>query len=247
MKKLKLAASAALLLPALTMAQIPVSEIDLTRFYLRVGVSFVYPDDDATALKYDVLQSWDLYNTGWDVGDNTTWNISGVWRPLTYLGVEFLYVGGAEHRADLTRFRAYPGRDNIRFGNFTTASTNLFVNWYLLDETCLGQPYIGIGVNYTDFYDEDLNRQFQGYLMDSGTAVAAGKFGMGHSWGSSAQIGLDWRLGRGNSWLINTAAMYTDADTDAVVTFPTDPGYDRLYSDFGYSPWTFNLGVAYEF
>ena len=247
MKKLKLAAAVASLFPALSLAQIPVSEVDLTRFYLRVGASFVYPDDDNTSLKYYLLQDWELYKTGWEIDDDTTWNASVVWRPLTYLGVELLYIGGAEHTLDLTNFRGYPGRDNIAFGEFSASSANLFVNWYWLDETCLGQPYLGIGVNYTHFYDDALNREFQGYLVDSGMAVGPGKFGMGHSWGASAQIGIDWRLGHGSAWLINAAAIYTDANTDAVVTYPASPGYERLYSDFEYNPWTLNLGVTFEF
>ncbi|WP_295798087.1 OmpW family outer membrane protein [uncultured Microbulbifer sp.] len=247
MKKLKLAAAVALLFPALCVAQIPVSELDLTRFYLRVGASFVYPDDDNTPLKYQVLQDWDLYRTGWEVEDDTTWNASVVWRPLSYLGLEMLYIGGADHSLDLTNFHGYPGRDNIAFGNFSASSANLFINWYWMDETCLGQPYIGIGVNYTHFYDDELNAEFQNYLIDSGIAAGQGKLGAGHSWGGSAQLGLDWRLGHGRTWLINAAAIYTDASTDAVVTFPVNPGYDRLYSDIEFNPWTFNLGVTYEF
>ncbi|MFV8781398.1 OmpW/AlkL family protein [Microbulbifer sp. SA54] len=247
MKKLTLAAAVALISPAVTLAQIPVSDVDLTRFYVRLGASFVYPDDDNTSLKFDVLQHWELYRTGWKIDDDTTWNVSGVWRPLNYLGVELLYIGEATHGADLTRFNAYPGRDNIHFGRFATTSANLFVNWYMTDETCLGQPYLGIGVNYTDFYDDELNPEMQRFLMDSGLATGLAKFGMGHSWGASAQLGLDWRLGHGRAWLINAAVMYTDTDTDGAVTFPISPGYDRLYADFEYSPWTLNLGVTYEF
>ncbi|WGL16165.1 hypothetical protein PVT68_15500 [Microbulbifer bruguierae] len=247
MKKLKLAASLALLSPALTLAQIPVSDVDLTRFYVRLGASFVYPDDDNTPLKYYVLQDWEFYRTGWDIDENVTWNISGVWRPLPYLGVEAMYIGSPDHSLTITNFRAHPGRDNIEFGFFTTSSANLFVNWYWQDESCLGQPYIGIGVNYTDFYDDELDPEMQRYLKTSGMATGLSKLGIGHSWGASAQIGIDWRLGHGRRWLINAAAMYTDADTDAVVTFPTRPGYGRLYSDIEYNPWTLNLGITYEF
>lgn len=247
MKSLRLTAALAFFSPFYASAQIPVSDVDLTRFYLRLGASFIYPQDDATALKYDLLQHWDLYNTRWKIDDDTTWNFSTAWRPLPYFGLEFLYIGGAEHHADLTRFSYYPGRDNIRFGDFKTTSANLFANWYMTDETCLGQPYLGVGVNYTDFYDDKLDRQFQDYLVDSGLAVRSSYFGMGHSWGVSAQLGLDWRLGQDRSWLINGAILYTDADTDAQVIFPTKPGYERLYFDYDYNPWTLNLGVTYEF
>jgi len=249
MHKLRLAAILVFLFPVTASAQIPVSDVDLTRFYLRVGASAVYPDDDITSLKYYLLQDWELYKTKWDIEDDTTWNVSGVWRPLPYFGLELMYIGDADHSLQLENFRAYPGRDNIYFGRFSTSSANLFVNWYMTDLECLGQPYIGIGLNYSDFYDDELNPEFQKYLIASGTSTGLAKFGVGHSWGASAQLGIDWRLGRGvaRSWLINAAVIYTDTDTDGVVTYPIAPGYDRLYADFETNPWTLNLGVTYEF
>jgi len=242
-----LAFALSLLITLPARAQIQVHDLDLTRFYLRLGASYVYPDDDATPLKYYLLQDWELYRTHWDIDDDITWNISGVWRPLPYVGLELLYIGGADHSLTVENFRAVPGRDNIKFGRFSTSSANLFVNWYMMDENCLGQPYLGIGVNYSDFYDDDLNPDFQRYLMASGSSTGVAKFGMGHSWGASAQLGIDWRLGHTSALLINAALIYTDANTDGVVTFPISPGYDRLYSDFETNPWTLNLGITYEF
>ncbi|MCK7596205.1 hypothetical protein M0G74_02860 [Microbulbifer sp. CAU 1566] len=250
MKKLKLAATLVLLFPLLAKAQIPVSDVDLTRFYVRAGASFVYPDDNNTTLKYYLLQDWELYRTHWEIEDDTTWNVSGVWRPLPYLGLELLYIGDSDHSLLLQNFRGRPGRDNIHFGRFSASSANLFVNWYMTDLDCLGQPYIGIGVNYSDFYDDDIYPEFNHYLFGSGMATRpAAAFGMTHSWGASAQLGIDWRLGRGiaSSWLINAAIIYTDANSDTEVTFPTSDGYERLYSDFEVNPWTLNLGITYEF
>ncbi|MBN8430287.1 hypothetical protein JF535_05395 [Microbulbifer salipaludis] len=249
MKTLRLAACLAMVLPMFAKAQIPISDVDLTRFYLRLGASLVYPDDNNTSLKYYLLQDWELYRTHWEVEDDTTWNVSGVWRPLPYLGVELLYIGDSDHSLTLQNFRATPGQDNIYFGRYSASSANLFVNWYMNDLICLGQPYLGIGVNYSDYYDDELNPDFQRYLINSGMATGPGRFGMGHSWGGSAQLGIDWRLGRGiaRSWLINAAVIYTDSNPDAEVTYPTAPGYERLYSEFETNPWTLNLGITYEF
>lgn len=249
MKKLKLAVCLVFLFPFITQAQIPVSDVDLTRFYVRVGASFVYPDDNNTSLKYYLLQDWQLYRTKWEIEDDTTWNVSGVWRPLPYLGIEMLYVADSDHSLLLQNFRARPGRDNIHFGRFSASSANLFVNWYMTDLECLGQPYIGVGLNYSDYYDDDLYPEFQHYLQGSGMATGPGHFGITHSWGASAQLGIDWRLGRGfmRSWLINAAVIYTDSNPDAEVTFPTTLGYERLYSEFETNPWTLNLGITYEF
>lgn len=249
MMRLRLAAILLFLFPFYAKAQIPVSDVDLTRFYLRVGASAFYPNDHATSLKYYLFQDWELYKTKWEIEEDSGWNVSGVWRPLPYLGLELLYTDSADHSLLLKNFRAYPGQDNIHFGRFTTSSANLFVNWYMMDLECLGQPYIGIGVNYSDFYDDDVYPEFKNYLINSGMSNGRAYFGMRHSWGASAQLGIDWRLGRGltRSWLINAAVMYTDANSDGIVTFQTPEGYDRLYSNFETNPWTVNLGITYEF
>ena len=97
MKKLRLAAILTLLFPLFASAQISVSDVDLKQFYLRLGVGVVYPDDEATSPKEYVLQGSDLYQTTWDIEEDTTWNISWVWRPLSYVGLEILYVGGSDH------------------------------------------------------------------------------------------------------------------------------------------------------
>ncbi|WP_231758276.1 OmpW/AlkL family protein [Microbulbifer elongatus] len=249
MKSLRLAACITLLFPLLAHAQIPVSDVDLKRFYARVGASFIYPDDNNTSLKYHIFQDWNLYRTEWDIDDDVGWNISGVWRPLPYFGVELMYADGADFSLSLDHLKGRPGHERIDFGRFSASSANLFVNWYMMDLDCLGQPYLGIGVNYSDFYDDDLYPEFQNFLINSGIATGPSDFGMRHSWGASAQLGIDWRLGRGvaRSWLINAAVIYTDANTDTIVTYTTDPGYQRLYSDFEVNPWTLNLGITYEF
>ena len=247
MKLTRLIAILALILPMGVQAQQDWREVDWGDFILRLGGSYIHPDDNATSLKYVVLQHWDLYNTSWEFDSDITWNISGVWRPMDNWGIELMHINGAQYDVDLDRFTGIPGQHLIELGEFKASSTNAFVNWYGLDSLCLGRPYIGIGVNYTDYHDVKLSREFSNYLIDSDLATRRGKFNLGHSWGWAAQAGVDFNFGPDIPWLANLAVLYFKSDTDARVTFPTRIGHDHFYADVDYDPWIINLGVGYKF
>ncbi|KUJ83466.1 hypothetical protein AVO43_06280 [Microbulbifer sp. ZGT114] len=229
------------------MAQPDWREADWGDVILRVGGSYVSPDDESTPFKYAVLQNWDLYNARWEIDSETSWNLSAVWQPLDHWGVELLYIGSTGFDADLQGFRALPGRNAIPLGDFEVTSSNALINWYPLGAECLGRPYVGIGINYTDYHDVSLNGELSDFLIDSGVATGPGRLSLSYSWGVAAQAGLDFHFAHGSPWLANLSLLYFKSDTDARITFPTEPGFDRLYSDFDYDPWIVNLGIGYRF
>lgn len=222
-------------------------EVDWGEFIVRVGGSYLHPDDDSTAPKFRVLQHWDLYNTRWEVSSETTWNIDGVWRPMEHWGAELMYIDSARYDVDLSDFTGTPGRNFIRLGDFEATSTSLFANWYPLGAECLGRPYFGIGVTYTDFDNIDLNPEFSTFLIDTKLATGSGSMGLSHSWGWAGQMGVDFSFGPNHNWLVNAAVVYFESDSDVTITFPTKLGQEHLYADFDYNPWTLNLGVGYRF
>ncbi len=66
------------------------------------------------------------------------------------------------------------------------------------------QPYIGLGVNYTTFFDEETTGPLAGSTLS-----------LSDSWGLAGQIGIDWMLG--DTWFFNVNAMYIDIETDATL------------------------------
>ncbi|WP_323845389.1 OmpW/AlkL family protein [Microbulbifer magnicolonia] len=233
--------------PPLASAQQDWREMDWGDFIVRLGGSYIHPDDESTSLKFRVLQHWDLYNTSWEIDTATTWQISGVWRPMEQWGVELLHINGAEYDVDLDYFTGTPGRELIELGDFKATSTLAFANWYMLDDTCLGRPYLGVGINYTDFHDVSLSGEFSDFLINSGLATGRGNFNLGHSWDWAVQAGVDLSFGRNSPLLINAAVLYFLSDTDATVTFPTELGQNRLYAQFDYDPWIVNLSFGFKF
>lgn len=222
-------------------------DVDWGEFIVRVGGSYLHPDEDSTSPKFRVLQHWDLYNTRWEVDSDITWNISGVWRPDEHWGAELIHINGARYNTELSGFTGIPGRTAIGLGYFQATSTSAFANWYPLGADCLGRPYAGLGVTYTDFHDIQLNPELNAFLRNTDLATGNGKLSLGYSWGWAAQVGVDFSFGRNHSWLVNAAVLYFQSDSDVTISFPTRLGHDRLYADFDYDPWTLNLGIGYRF
>jgi outer membrane protein len=64
------------------------------------------------------------------------------------------------------------------------------------------QPYVGLGINYTTFFDEETTGP-----------LAGSDLSLDDSWGVAAQVGIDWMLG--DTWFFNLDARYIDIETDA--------------------------------
>lgn len=218
-------------------------------FLVRIGVSYVDPDEDSTNFVFDDLLAPGFFGAELDIDEEWGGNISAVWLPVEHWGLELMFTGGVNHDADLRRFRGLlPVTDKMHLGSFDVQMSDLFLNWYFLDPSCLGQPYVGIGVNYTDFHDEDLSSVASQYLIDNHGAIDFGSLGMGYSWGVAAQAGIDFMFGRDSQWLGNASIIYRDVDVDQInISFPVPDGGNRLIADFDYDPWTLNLGVGYKF
>lgn len=240
----------AIAVAALVSAQQAAADIwNDSNFIIRVGASWVDPDDSDDEFK--LSENWTT--AGFDLDSDTTWNISGVWQPVEHWGVELMYIGDTSFDMDLRRIRDDAGDFDVDYdlGSFDANYSNAFVNWYPLSRDCMGQPYVGIGVNYTDFSDAGFTRALNDDLIDSGETVDGASLGLSHSWGVTGQVGVDFRFGRDSAFLVNAAVLYVDTDTDFNVYYRSPRNPDVVVresvSDVDFSPWVFNLGVGYSF
>jgi outer membrane protein len=88
------------------------------------------------------------------------------------------------------------------------------------------RPYVGAGVNYTFFFDEE----GRGALNNTDVSLD-------DSWGLAVQAGLDMKVTE--NWFVNASAWYIDIDTDvdtAVGTFKTN-----------IDPMVLMVGLGYRF
>ncbi|GGW25142.1 OmpW/AlkL family protein [Vreelandella hamiltonii] len=153
-------------------------------FFTRVGVAQVTPKSDNGALANGALAV--------DVQDKTDFAFTLGYRFHDKVGVELL--------------AALPFKHDIALNGENLASTKhlpptLTLQYYPLGGTqARVQPYIGAGINYTRFSDEQL---------------AIGELDLDDSWGLAGQLGIDLLID--DNWALNAAAWYLDIDTDATV------------------------------
>ena len=92
---------------------------------------------------------------------------------------------------------------DIDLGDVTLLPPTLTLQYHFNPEGQV-RPYLGAGINYTTFFNEDL---------PSGSALSTIDYD--DSFGLAAQAGVDFALQ--NGWLLNLDVKYIDIDTDVLI------------------------------
>ncbi|GGI78418.1 outer membrane protein OmpW [Shewanella hanedai] len=95
------------------------------------------------------------------------------------------------------------------------------------------RPYIGAGVNFTNFFDNEFN---QG-AKDAGLSDLS----LSNSWGVAAQVGIDYQVNK--NWLVNASVWYAQISTD--VNF--NLGADAVKVETDIDPWVYMVSIGYIF
>lgn len=96
------------------------------------------------------------------------------------------------------------------------------------------RPYVGLGLNYTYFFDEDV----KGILDQPGAKVS-----MESSWGLAAQAGVDIAIN--DDWFVNLDVKYIDMDTTA--KFSGIALVNTADIDVDVNPVVWGIGVGRRF
>lgn len=177
---MRLVATALLSTLALTTA-LPTQAQDAGDWIWRVGVHNVRPKSG----------NHDLVNV--DAAASLTFNATYMFAPNW--GVEVLAALPFEHDINLN------GGGKVAQTKHLPPTVSL---QYHFNPNGAWRPYVGAGLNYTLFFDE----QTRG-------ALAGTKLELDPSFGPAAQAGLDIKLG--SDWFANVDARWMDIETDAKV------------------------------
>ena len=112
----------------------------------------------------------------------------------TNLSVELLGAYPFEHDITLVDGGA-------KVGQTKHMSPTVTVHYHFLPENRF-KPYVGLGVNYTTFFDETTCGPFEGLDLK-----------LGDSWGLAYELGADFMLN--DTWLLNFSYRYIDLETHA--------------------------------
>jgi len=190
---------------------------DAGEFFIRAGTATVRPTEGSD----NVLGSLGSFQ----VSNNTQLGLTFTYMATDNIGIELL--------------AATPFRHKVGTGPTGTIATvhqlppTLMAQWYFFDAKTKLRPYVGVGINYTTFFNNSFN--------DTGKDAGLSDLSLKDSWGVAGQVGVDYMLNQ--DWLINASVWYIDIDTD--VKFKAN-GVNQSVST-RLDPWVFMFSAGYRF
>jgi len=149
------------------------------------------------------------------------------------IAAELILATGSKHDVSI-KGDAGTTVGNQLLGSVDALPPTLTAQWHFNPDQTI-DPYVGAGINYTNFLDKKLNIR-QGALAGSKIKVD------NDSWGYALQAGVDINLKDG--WLINADVKYVTIDT--TVKLKTASGWTKIDS-LDINPWVFGIGIGKKF
>lgn len=170
-----------LLAAAVVAASVPAIAYEAGDMMVKAGAINVNPKSDNAS----VLAPNDV-----EVGDNTQLGLTLTYMVTPKVGVELLAVTPFEHDIEL---------NGGKIASTKHLPPSVSAQYYFMDGASKVQPYVGLGVNYTNFYD----------VKDTG---GVGINDLKNSWGLAFSAGVNYDLN--DQWLLNAAVWKIDIDTE---------------------------------
>lgn len=181
----------------------------------RIGASMVDPDSSSGTVG-------GAPGSGVEVDDDTQLSFTLGYMMTANIGIEVL--GALPFKHEIRGTGTLAGLGEIAETKHLPPTVS--VQYYFMPQGAV-RPYVGAGVNYTYFFDEETKGALAGTSID-----------LDDSWGLAGQVGVDIDIS--NNWFVNADGRYIDIDTEA-----------RLGTgeqvDVQIDPWVFTLAVGRRF
>jgi outer membrane protein len=208
---------------------------------LRVGATTVDPDSNSD----DINLPGGLVAKA-EVGDDTQLGIIPAYMFADSWAIEVLAATPFEHNIEAQGQGAISGT-NLDAGSTKHLPPTVSVQWYPRGGQTGWQPYLGVGLNYTIFFDENTDGQLVsllGNLTDG--AVNGADLNLDDSFGLAGEAGVDIPIDE--HWAFNAGVWYIDIDTQAEITAKANGATAaKVKFDVQIDPWVYNIGIAYKF
>jgi outer membrane protein len=200
-------------------------------FIVRAGAATVAPNEDSGELKLDGAK---VSGTKATVDSNTQLGLAFAYMVTDHVGIELLAATPFSHQVNVKGLG--PALDG-KLADIKHLPPTLSVQYYPMDAGSKFQPYAGIGLNYTLFFNEDLtsDRKDQGFS----------NMKMKNSVGLAGQLGMDYMLT--DNLLFNASVWYVDINTEASIDGPSALGVGKTKVDVDIDPWVYMVGIGYKF
>src|SRR5690554_3683609 len=167
------------------------------------------------------------------LNNNTQLGLNFAYMLTDKVAVELLAATPFEHDVAINGTGAVDGS----LGKVKHLPPTLSAVYYPLESSSVFQPYVGVGVNYTWFFDEETTAS-----AESNTPSLT-NLKVKNSWGWAAQIGADYMLTE--NIMLNGQIRYIDIDTEATVDVAD--GAAHAVVDVDIKPVVYMVGLGYKF
>lgn len=198
-------------------------------FLIRAGAVMVAPDESDSGIHAGGT------NLGGDISvdNNTQLGLNFAYMFTDHWGVELLAATPFSHDLSVSGLAGDLNSLNGSLGDVKHLPPTLSVVFYPMDTRSKFQPYLGVGINYTVFFDDSVS--------SSAAAKGFSNLDLDDSWGLAGQVGMDYFIT--DNITLNAQVRYIDIDTDASV----DLNGATLDVDVDVDPWVYMIGVGYKF
>lgn len=200
---------------------------------LRAGAANVNPAEDSDTI--DVAGLATLEGAG--VEGNTQLGLTFGYMATSNIAVELLLATPFTHDIDVEG-------TNISAGEATQLPPTLTVQYHFASPSAKFQPYLGAGINYTVFFDEEIDGELNAALdgivsLPPGTVDA--DLELDNSLGLALHAGCDFEIAK--DWMLNASIWMIDIDTEATIkTAVADVSFDVEID-----PFVYMVGLAHKF
>ncbi|QXH57141.1 OmpW/AlkL family protein [Pseudomonas maumuensis] len=200
-------------------------------FILRAGAITTAPNESSGDIKLDGAK---VSGTKATLDSDTQLGLAFAYMLTDHIGLELLAATPFQHTVGVKGLG--PGLDG-KLADIKQLPPTLSLQYYPMAPSSKFQPYAGVGINYTMFFDEDLssNRKAQGFS----------NMKLKDSVGIAGQLGMDYMLT--DNLLVNAAVWYVDIDTKASIDGPSALGVGKTKVDVDVDPWVYMVGIGYKF
>ena len=212
----------------LALVAAPVLATEPGTWTLRAGVGTVQPDSNNLTF----VDEGDTVMI--DVDNGTSMTLSGTYMFTENWAFDILASLPFSHDIKATVDVPDVGMETGKVGDVKHLPPTVSVQYHFAPDAAF-QPYVGLGVNWTTFFDEGLTSEFE--------AEGFEKLCLDDSFGLAGQIGGDWNIDE--TWVVNLDVRYIDIETDATVEGPDIGELD--IGTIKIDPWVYSVNLGYRF
>ncbi|MDZ5604606.1 OmpW family outer membrane protein [Pseudomonas sp. RP23018S] len=200
-------------------------------FILRSGAITTAPNEDSGELKLDGAK---VSGTKATLNSDTQLGLAFAYMLTEHVGIELLAATPFKHTVGV---KGLGGGLDGKLADIKQLPPTLSLQYYPMESSSKFQPYAGIGVNYTLFFDEELSssRKQQGFS----------NMKLQNSVGLAGQLGMDYMIT--DKLLFNAAVWYVDINTKATIDGPSALGVGKTKVNLEVDPWVYMVGLGYKF